>query len=199
MTPLELRRRRRARTSRDLWKQQTVPDSRLGIAHEKYIAVMATTAYSQFNQEKEMTQHYIGTKQITAWPQDQVDGDGNVKPGYAVKYEDGYTSWSPKTTFEAAYRVIEGAEQALTFGDALQMLKAGKKVARTGWNGKGMFVYLVQGSTFAVNRPPLLGIYAEGTTINYNAHIDIKGADGSVSTWVPSIGDCLATDWQVVE
>lgn len=54
MTPLELRRRRRARTSRDLWRQQTSPDSRLGIAHEKYIALMATTAYSQFNQEKEM-------------------------------------------------------------------------------------------------------------------------------------------------
>lgn len=194
MTPLELRRRRRARTSRDLWKQQTGADSRLGVAHEKYIAVMATTAYSQFNQEKEVTATYIGTKIITAWHETR---DGNE--GYAVKYEDGYTSWSPKATFEAAYRVIEGAEQALTFGDALQMLKAGKKVARTGWNGKGMFVYLVQGSTFAVNRPPLLGIYAEGTTINYNAHIDIKGADGSVSTWVPSIGDCLATDWQVVE
>lgn len=45
-----------------------------------------------------MTQHYIGTKQIVAWPQEK---DG--KAGYAVKYEDGYTSWSPADVFEAAY------------------------------------------------------------------------------------------------
>ena len=45
-----------------------------------------------------MTQHYIGTKQIVAWEQEK---DG--QPGYAVKYPDGYTSWSPKETFEAAY------------------------------------------------------------------------------------------------
>lgn len=45
-----------------------------------------------------MTQHYIGSKQIVAWEEER---DG--KPGYAVKYPDGYTSWSPKDTFEAAY------------------------------------------------------------------------------------------------
>lgn len=45
-----------------------------------------------------MTTEYIGTKQVTAWPQEK---DG--KPGYAVKYQDGYVSWSPKDQFEAAY------------------------------------------------------------------------------------------------
>ncbi len=45
-----------------------------------------------------MTQEYIGTKQVTAWPQEK---DG--REGYAVKYADGYTSWSPKDVFEAAY------------------------------------------------------------------------------------------------
>lgn len=45
-----------------------------------------------------MTQQYIGTKQIEAWPQGK---DG--QPGYAVKYSDGYISWSPKDVFEAAY------------------------------------------------------------------------------------------------
>lgn len=45
-----------------------------------------------------MTQEYIGTKIVTAWPETR---DG--KAGYAVKYEDGYTSWSPADTFEAAY------------------------------------------------------------------------------------------------
>ena len=45
-----------------------------------------------------MTQHYIGVKQVTAWPEEK---DGKL--GYAVMYEDGYTSWSPKETFERAY------------------------------------------------------------------------------------------------
>lgn len=46
-----------------------------------------------------MTQHYIGCKQVEAWEQDREDG----APGYGVKYPDGYTSWSPKDVFEAAY------------------------------------------------------------------------------------------------
>lgn len=45
-----------------------------------------------------MTQHYIGSKQILAWLEER-----DRKPGYAVKYPDGYMSWSPKDTFEAAY------------------------------------------------------------------------------------------------
>ena len=141
-----------------------------------------------------MTHHYIGTKIVLAWA---AEKDG--KPGYGVKYEDGYTSWSPKETFEAAYRDIEGDTQALNFGDAVHLLKEGKKLARAGWNGKGMFVFLVVGSTFNVSRAPLLGIFPEGTQINYKPHIDIKNVDGSISTWVPSIGDVMAEDWIVVQ
>jgi hypothetical protein len=141
-----------------------------------------------------MTHKFIGTKIITAWVADGKDG----QPGYGVKYEDGYTSWSPKDTFEAAYRDIEGPVQALTFGDALHMLKLGKKVARTGWNGKSMFIFLVAGSTFQVNRPPLFGIYPEGTTINYRPHIDMKTADDKVVPWVASQTDLMAEDWTTV-
>ena len=46
-----------------------------------------------------MTQHYVGTKIIEAWPAADLDGT----PGYGVKYADGYTSWSPAEAFEAAY------------------------------------------------------------------------------------------------
>lgn len=87
----------------------------------------------------------------------------------------------------------------LTFSVALQYIKMGKKVAREGWNGKGMFVFLVPGSTFKVNRPPLLGIYPEGTEINYHAHIDMKTADGQIVPWLASQTDVLAEDWEVVE
>lgn len=86
----------------------------------------------------------------------------------------------------------------MDFGDALGALKQGKRVAREGWNGKGMFLFLVPGSTFEVNRPPLLGIYPEGTRINYHAHIDMKTAQDTVVPWLASQTDVLAEDWVVV-
>lgn len=87
----------------------------------------------------------------------------------------------------------------MDFGQALTQLKAGAKVARNGWNGKGMFLFLVPGSTFKVNRPPLLGIYPEGTEINYCPHIDMKTADEKVVPWLASQTDVLAEDWVIVE
>ena len=84
------------------------------------------------------------------------------------------------------------------FSWALDQVKDGKKVSRVGWNGKGMFIFLVNGSTFTVNRAPLLGIYAEGTEINYHAHIDMKTADNLIVPWLCSQTDMLADDWGLV-
>lgn len=86
----------------------------------------------------------------------------------------------------------------MNFSEALIKLKEGKKVSRDGWNGKGMFIFLVNGSTFKVNRPPLLGIYPEGTEINYHGHVDMKTADNMVVPWLCSQTDLLADDWGVV-
>ena len=95
--------------------------------------------------------------------------------------------------------MITPIETALTFGQAIEALKQGKKVARAGWNGKGMFLFLVPGSTFKVNRAPLLGIYPEGTEVNYCSHIDMKTADDKVVPWLASQTDALAEDWDIVE
>lgn len=86
-----------------------------------------------------------------------------------------------------------------TFSEALNFLRQGKKVARTNWNGKDMFLFLVPGSTFQVNRPPLLGIYPEGTVINYRPHIDMKTVNGEIVPWVASQTDLLECDWIVLE
>lgn len=86
----------------------------------------------------------------------------------------------------------------MNFGQALDAIKAGKQVARTSWNGKGMFVFLVPGSVFKVNRPPLLGIYPEGTEITYQPHIDMKTANGTVVPWLASQSDLLGDDWEVI-
>ena len=95
--------------------------------------------------------------------------------------------------------MITPIETALTFGQAIEALKQGKKVARAGWNGKGMFLFLVPGSTFKVNRSPLLGIHPEGTEVNYCSHIDMKTADDKVVPWLASQTDVLAEDWDIVE
>jgi len=90
-------------------------------------------------------------------------------------------------------------DDQLNFSEALGMLKNGNRVAREGWNGKGMFIYLVQGSRFKVNKAPLLGFYEEGTEIKYLPHIDMKTADGSFVPWLASQSDLLAEDYVLVE
>lgn len=87
----------------------------------------------------------------------------------------------------------------MNFGEALEALRQGKRVAREGWNGKGMFLYLVPGSTFQVNRPPLLGIYPEGHTIKYLPHIDMSTVGGACVPWLASQTDILAEDWEIAE
>ncbi len=100
---------------------------------------------------------------------------------------------------DAAKVEITLPQDGLDFSQALDAIKLGDKVKRTGWNGPDQFVFLVHGSTFIVNRPPLLGIYPEGTEINYHAHIDIRNQQGVIVPWLASQGDLLAEDWEVVD
>ena len=85
----------------------------------------------------------------------------------------------------------------MNFGQAIEALKDGYKVSRAGWNGKSMFLFLVDGSTFEVNRAPLNKIYPEGTIINYCPHIDMKTADDKIVPWLASQTDVLAEDWMI--
>ncbi len=81
-----------------------------------------------------------------------------------------------------------------TFGEAIRKLKKGKKVSRKGWNGKGMFVFLHEGYDTNENK------CFTGDAHDYmNPYFCIKNVNGSISTWVPSVNDCLAEDWEVVE
>jgi len=98
-----------------------------------------------------MRQEYYGTKRVTAWPEPAAPStspDAPRTPGYGVEYADGYTSWSPKDVFEEAYQPITG----MNFGHALAALKDGHRVARTGWNGKGMFLFHVTNWTYTDGR-----------------------------------------------
>lgn len=94
----------------------------------------------------------------------------------------------------------------MNFGKAIEALKEGKKVARSGWNGKGMFLYLTEGSI--VDFAALRGNAAKhiNATVTGTAdacikpHIDMKAADGTIVIgWLASQTDILAEDWEVVE
>ena len=74
----------------------------------------------------------------------------------------------------------------MNFGDALKALKEDKKVARKGWNGKGMYVKLCRNTKIEI----------DGETKDLNDHFVIKNVNGSFSTWVPSVNDTLETDWE---
>lgn len=74
----------------------------------------------------------------------------------------------------------------MNFGQAIEALKQGKKVARKGWNGKGMFIYL----TVVSECDP---------TVKINPHIDMKSADDSIVIgWLASQTDIISDDWYIV-
>lgn len=89
-------------------------------------------------------------------------------------------------------------EDEMNFGEVIDGLKKGRRYQREGWNGKGMFVFLVPGSTFKVNREPLMSLLGEGAEVEYHAHIDMKTAQGYVVPWLASQADMLAEDWREV-
>lgn len=90
-------------------------------------------------------------------------------------------------------------EPRYDFSDALLMLKRGKKMARVGWNGAGMFVYLVPAGAYKPCTEAAESLANEDGLVEYNPYIAIKTVSGKVSTWVPSVNDCLAEDWVKVE
>ena len=141
---------------------------------------------------------YIGTKAVLATPMtrgeynayrgwDMPENEDESELVYLVEYIDGgkanddrhsgYITMSPKEVFDNAYR----QNGQLAFGDAVTALKQGKKVARGGWNGKGMYIRHV------------------ATTDKLNQHLELKNVADTFDTWVPSVSDVLAEDWVVLE
>lgn len=156
---------------------------------------------------------YIGTKSIRAvamtrqeyndfrhW---QLPADENgADEGYLVEYLDGgkpntpeyagYVSWSPKEQFDNAYRPVDG----MSFGLAVEALKAGKKVARAGWNGKGMWLVLVKSGFYDVG----CSVVGELPIVDgfFLPWIGMKTADDKFVPWLASQTDALAEDWSIV-
>ena len=91
----------------------------------------------------------------------------------------------------------------LTFGEAIEALKLGKFVTRPGWNGKGMYLWLLPAAKVKAEwcREPHLKAMAEhnGGEIEALASIRMRTADNKVLTgWLASQTDMMAEDWMVI-
>ena len=146
---------------------------------------------------------YIGVKLISATPMTRGDYNAfkgwTIPPdenpndeGYLVEYSDNYVSWSPKDTFDEAYRRTD----AMSFGLAIEAAKKGNKIARVGWNGKAQYVELADAISY--KKP-------DGTVVNIeheaigNKALAFVGTSGTQMGWLASQADMLADDWQIVE
>ena len=106
---------------------------------------------------------------------------------YGIDVIEDYTDCEPK---------------GMNFGTALELVKQGVKIAREGWNGKGLFVVYQkaypEGIPCNKQTAEAWGLN-EGDLFKCEPYLQINTVDGSHAMWVPSIRDCLAEDWVIVE
>ena len=150
-----------------------------------------------------MFESYIGTKRIDAEPMTRGDynkyrgwtipADENpTDEGYLVRYSDGYESWSPKATFEAAYK----KSGEMNVGHAIELLKLGCKMARKGWNGKSQYVELATNISYKNANGEIINCEHEAIG---NKALAFVGTSGVQIGWLASQADMLAEDWCIVE
>lgn len=89
-----------------------------------------------------------------------------------------------------------------TFGWAIEQMKSGAHVQRVGWNGKGMYLWILPAATVKAEwcREPQLKSLCEqnGGEIECLGSIRMFTADKKVLTgWLASQTDILAADWQI--
>lgn len=114
----------------------------------------------------------------------------------------------PMVVYAERERLAAGASAvapALDFGDAIRALKAGKRVARAGWNGKGMWLSLSCDGTREVPAENFWSPHnaeharQSGGTATVLPSITMKTATGEILMgWLASQSDMLATDWVVL-
>lgn len=94
----------------------------------------------------------------------------------------------------------------MNFGEALEALKAGSRVARSGWNGKGMFLYYVPANSYPAQTEIAKAYWKDKAThetengtplVPYGAYIAMKTAQENVVPWLASQTDVLADDWEI--
>ena len=105
--------------------------------------------------------------------------------------------------------VVNSCVRSLAFGDAVELLKQGHALRRSGWNGKNLFVIKqvpAHIESDIIPKMQSLPQSAKDLILNGKGFIDYtsqcliyNGNTGRADSWVPSISDVFADDWEVVE
>ena len=119
----------------------------------------------------------------------------NAKPMTRQEYND-FRGWqlpeNENGDDECCLVEYQDATKDVSFGHAVELLKAGNRVAREGWNGKGMWLKLVSKGYFDIGCSVVEGA-------DLLPFIGMKTADNCFVPWLASQTDVLAEDWQIVE
>lgn len=135
-----------------------------------------------------------------------LQGDSLARVGdLIIKGEKGEFYPCNPDVFAKWYEVVqdEKTDYAFThsFSWALEMMKNGHKIHRSGWNGKGMFAVLQKGYPQGIpcnkQTAEAWGLN-EGDLFRVEPYMQLKMVNGSHSMWVPSVNDCLSNDWAIV-
>lgn len=130
-----------------------------------------------------------------------------MKENYTYSITDGKNTYIGEgKTLEEAQLAAQQAKESVElsdefdFGTAIHLLKAGEKVARKGWNGKGMFLLLVKGETVSNAIDECYGNPEKPKqSLPVLDAIYMKTADNKLVPWLASQTDVLAEDWQSIE
>lgn len=98
-----------------------------------------------------------------------------------------------ETEVDNGQNAVKPVNSLGSFGAALIAMNDGKAVYRHGWNGKGMFLYLVPAASYPSQTEVAKKQFGE--TVPYQAYIAMKTVDGTVVPWLASQTDMLAFDW----
>ncbi len=114
-----------------------------------------------------------------------------------------FTLWRPpvEEALVATAPDTQGSTKGtFTFSEALDHMRAGRRVCRKGWSGIGLYIFLAKSSTFQLDRPPLPVVSpTEGTQGSYHPYIDMRTSTGEHLPWAATHADLVADDWTVVE
>lgn len=110
--------------------------------------------------------------------------------------------------FEKTYDEAD-SPTSMGLGDAIEVLKQGGAIRRKGWNGKGLFVVKQIPAHITEEIIPKMQslpqsakdiiMSRENKVIDYTSQMLIINPDGRADSWVPSVSDVFAEDWEIVE
>lgn len=101
-----------------------------------------------------------------------------------------------KTLYEEKKKENSRENETMDFGQAIKLLKDGKKVARQGWNGKNQYIELATNISYKTAEDKIIN--AEHDAIG-NKAIAFVGTSGVQLGWLASQADMLAEDWKIAE